>query len=136
MLLLTGGAAQAQAQALEVTEARLRLLPGDMPGAGYVRLHNPSDTGVTLTGAHSDAFQHTEMHMSREKDGMASMQAIPRLEIAAGESLDFAPKGYHLMFMKRVAPLGVGDEVEVELRFEDHPPLPVTFEVISPVSLP
>ncbi|WP_192035032.1 copper chaperone PCu(A)C [Halomonas sp. YLGW01] len=133
MLLLCGGTAHAEDLSLE--HPRLRLLPGDMPGAGYFLLHNRSEAPVTLIGARTDAFRHTELHMSMETDGMAHMHEVQSLEVAAGDSLALAPKGYHLMFMKRVDPLTVGDEVEVELLFEDRPPLPATFQVVSPIAM-
>ncbi|RAR62941.1 hypothetical protein BCL93_103174 [Onishia taeanensis] len=132
-LLLTGG--MAHAQELSLQDARLSLLPGDMPGAGYFSLQNDSAEDVTLVGAQTDAFKNTEIHMSMEKDGMASMQAVPAIDIAAGKSFEFAPKGYHLMFMNRVAPLEVGDDVEVVLLFADGQQLPATFEVVSPVTM-
>lgn len=128
-------ASVAQASDLEVTNARLSLLPGDMPGAGYFRLHNVGDEPVMLVSADSDAFDSVEMHRSMNEDGMASMHAVSQLEIAPGEALEFAPRGYHLMFMKRTRPLAVGDQVEVVLEFDGEEPLPVTFDVVSPASM-
>ncbi|MFD1207660.1 copper chaperone PCu(A)C [Modicisalibacter tunisiensis] len=125
----------AHAEGLTVTDARLSLMPGDTPGAGYFHLHNGGDAPVTLVGADSDAFARVEMHMSMNKDGMASMKPISELTIDPGETLDFAPKGYHLMFMKRQGPLGMGDKVDVTLDFADDTRLPVVFDVVSPASL-
>ncbi|MBZ9558919.1 MULTISPECIES: copper chaperone PCu(A)C [unclassified Modicisalibacter] len=125
----------AQADDLTVTQARLSLLPGDMPGAGYFELHNGGDVPVTLVGASSDAFKSVALHRSMSRDGMASMHAVPRIEIAPGETLEFAPKGYHLMFMKRSRSLSVGDKVEVTLEFAGEKALPVMFDVVSPVSM-
>ncbi|MGP8290019.1 copper chaperone PCu(A)C [Vreelandella zhanjiangensis] len=132
-LLLTAGVAQAQS--LDVTNARLSLLPGNTPGAGYFELHNTGDEGVTLVGAESPAFESVEMHISSEHNGMAHMHAFESLDIGPDERIEFAPKGQHLMFMRRVAPLNEGDEVEVVLTFSDEQRLPVTFNVVSPASL-
>ena len=132
-LMLTAGFAQANE--LQVTNARLSLLPGDMPGAGYFRLHNAGDKPVTLVGADSDAFESVEMHMSMSNDGIARMQPVSKLGIAPGETLEFAPGGYHLMFMKRAHSLAMGDEVAVVLDFAGEKRLPVTFEVVSPASM-
>ncbi|WP_458527329.1 copper chaperone PCu(A)C [Onishia taeanensis] len=134
-LWLSGGMAQAQSLGVSLHDARLSLLPGDMPGAGYFSLQNDSAETVTLVGAQSDAFTSTEMHMSREKDGMASMHAVQALDIPAGKRLAFAPKGYHLMFMNRLAPLSVGDDVQVVLRFADGQRLPATLTVVSPATM-
>ncbi|ALM52978.1 copper chaperone PCu(A)C [Halomonas huangheensis] len=135
LFALMMSAGTAHAQDLEVTDAQLRLLPGDLPAAGYFTLHNAGSDAVTLSGAESAAFAMTHMHLSTEEDGMASMKSVDQLEVATDETLEFAPGGYHLMFMKRQQPLEVGDEVEVTLQFEDQPPLPVTFEVVSPASM-
>lgn len=135
LLALWFAVSMAQADDLTVTNARLSLLPGDMPGAGYFDLHNNGDAPVTLVGASSAAFQSVALHRSMTRDGMASMHAIAKLEIAPGETFAFAPKGYHLMFMKRTRPLAVGDEVEAVLEFAGGKPLPVTFEVVSPASM-
>lgn len=120
---------------VEVSEARVRLMPGDVPSAGYFSLHNGSDETITLVGANSDAFGHVELHMSMEKDGMAHMHAVPKIEVAAGENFEFAPSGYHLMLMKRSAPLEVGGETVINLEFEDRGAVPVNFEVVSPSAM-
>lgn len=118
----------------EITDARLSLLPGDLPGAGYFTVTNTSDEPMVLVGAESDAFHMTEMHVSKNEEGVASMHAVDEVEVAPGEDFSFAPQGYHLMFMHRTASLAEGDEVEVLLHFEDQQPLPVTFTVVAPGS--
>lgn len=135
MLALLFSSTAVHAQDLEVADARLRLLPGDLPAAGYFTLHNAGDETVTLTGAESSAFAMAHMHLSSEKDGMSQMDSVDQLEVGADETLEFAPGGYHLMFMNRQQPLEVGDEVEVTLQFDGQAPQPVTFEVVTPASM-
>lgn len=120
---------------VKASDARLRLMPGDLPCAGYLVLHNGGVDLVKLVGAHSDAFKKVEMHMSMNKDGMAHMKAVPTIEIAAGEDFEFAPSGYHLMLMKRSAPLNVGDAVVITLELDGGGSLPVTFDVVSPAAM-
>lgn len=135
MLGLLLSSTAAHAQDIEVTDARLRLLPGNLPAAGYFTLHNAGDEAVTLTGAESPAFAMAHIHLSSEKDGMSQMDSVDQLEVGTDETLEFAPGGYHLMFMNRQQPLEVGDEVEVALQFDGQTPQPVTFEVVSPASM-
>ncbi|SEM25870.1 copper chaperone PCu(A)C [Halomonas caseinilytica] len=125
----------ASADGLDVTDARMRVLPGDMPAAGYFRLDNTSDKRVVLVGAKSDAFEKVELHRSMNKDGMASMESVSRLEVAPDEHIEFAPQGYHLMLMKPTGALSAGDEVEITLEFERHDPLTVDFEAVPPTSM-
>lgn len=123
------------AETLTTEEARIRLLPGDLPAAGYFTLRNTGDTDLILVGAQSPAFGNVEMHRSVDRDGVASMQPVEQLELAAGEQIAFAPQGYHLMLMQRARPLAVGEEVEITLLFEDARRLTVTFQTVSPASL-
>ncbi|SDO02255.1 copper chaperone PCu(A)C [Vreelandella arcis] len=133
VMLLTAG--YAYGQDVQVTDARVSLLPGEQPGAGYFQLYNAGDEAVVLVGAESDAFESVELHVSSNQDGMAHMQAVEQVEIAPGERFAFAPKGHHLMLIGREKALKVGDEVDVQLEFADDQRLSVTFDVVSPVSL-
>lgn len=113
----------------------MRLLPGDLPAAGYFTLRNTGDNDITLVGAQSPAFGNVEMHRSVNQDGVTSMQPVPQIELAAGEQVGFAPQGYHLMLMERTRSLAIGEEVEVILLFEDEQRLTVKFQVVSPTTL-
>ncbi len=117
------------APAVTVTNARIRLLPGDLPLAGYFDLANHGKRAVTLTAASSPEFKMVHMHRSIEQDGKSMMVPAGNLEIKPGDTLRFAPGGYHLMLMNRVKPLKVGNEVPITLRFADHKSLRVMFEV-------
>ncbi|MGV0191270.1 copper chaperone PCu(A)C [Pseudomonas aeruginosa] len=80
LLLLIFSTAVAAAD-LEVKGARLRLLPGDLPAGGYFSLSNVSKQSAALVGAERAAFEHVMMHRSTEKDGMAGMEPVLRLEV-------------------------------------------------------
>lgn len=133
-LVLLSGLAHADS-AVTVSDARLRLMPGDLPGAGYLTVHNGSDQAITLVGARCKAYKKVMMHMSMTKDGMSSMRPVPSVKIGPGEDFEFAPSGYHLMLMHRSAPLKVGDTVTVTLELEGQDNLPVVFNVVSPAAM-
>lgn len=132
-LLLTFASA-VEAADLQVKDARLRLLPGDLPAAGYFSLTNVGGSAVTLVDAESAAFEQVMMHQSSLKNGVASMDHVSQLDVTPGAVVAFAPGGYHLMLMKRQQPLNIGDEVTVTLVFSDGYRLPVTFKAVSPAS--
>jgi copper(I)-binding protein len=117
------------APAVTVTNARIRLLPGDLPLAGYFDLANQGKRPVTLTTASSPAFKMVHLHRSIEQDGESMMVPAGNLEIKPGATLRFAPGGYHLMLMDRTKPLKVGDRVPITLRFANHRALRVMFNV-------
>ena len=101
----------------DVSNARIRLLPGDLPLAGYFDLMNRGDQTLVLVGATSIAFKMVHMHRSMEHNGISTMAPVGRLEIKPGATVHFAPGGYHLMLMQAVSPLKVGETVPVALQF-------------------
>lgn len=134
-LLLLALSAGAMATELSVTNARLRLLPGDLPAAGYFSLSNQGKKPAVLVGAESPAFERAMVHKSTQENGIAGMKPVPRLELQPGETVEFAPGGYHLMLMQRKKPLAVGDKVRATLLFQDGRRLPMVFVAVAPASL-
>lgn len=62
------------------------------------------------------------------------MEQVLQLELEPSQTVNFAPGSYHLMLMKRLGSLAIGEEVSVTLLFADGARLPVTFQVMSPAS--
>jgi len=114
-----------------VMHAHIRLLPGNLPLAGYFDLVNRGEQTLILTGASSPAFRTVRMHHSIEENGISAMAPVRHLEIKPGATLRFSPDGYHLMLMRRAKPLRVGDQVPVTLRFTGDGSLRVMFEVMG-----
>ena len=114
------------------------------PGCGFYRaiyrrgvyfsLSNVSSQSVVLVGAESAAYERVMIHQSTEKDGMASMEQVLQLEFAPSQTVNFAPGSYHLMLMKPLGSLAIGEVVSLTLLFVDEFRLPVTFQVVSPAS--
>lgn len=109
--------------------AWIRLLPGDLPLAGYLVVRNPDDHRLVLTGAHSPAFGQIEMHQSSSESGVARMVRLQQLVIQPGGQLVFGPGGYHLMMFARTRLLQPGDQVPVTLEFDDGHSLELLFAV-------
>lgn len=128
ILALCAGAVMAAAS-VNVKHARIRLLPGDLPLAGYCDVSNTGSAKVTLTGASSPAFGGVMMHLSMHKNGEASMKMVDTIDIAPGKTLRFAPGGYHLMLMNRKHSLKVGDAVPITLHFSNGINLKKKFRV-------
>lgn len=131
LLLVVAIPAQAD---VTVENAKLRLLPGNLPAAGYFDLSNSDNQPVVLTGASSDAFAGVMLHRSMLNDGMASMQHLSQVEVPAGGKLSFSSGGYHLMLMQHQRTLALGDRVQVTLHFADGRSVPVTFTAVAPTA--
>ncbi|HYA38206.1 MAG TPA: copper chaperone PCu(A)C [Candidatus Methylomirabilis sp.] len=122
-------AATAAEPAISARNARIRLLPADLPLAGYFELVNQGKQPLTLVGASSPAFRTIHMHLSTAQNGKSTMLMIEGIEMNPGETLHFTPGGYHLMLMQRVKPLQVDDQVPITLKFSGNQSLEVMFKV-------
>ena len=122
----------ARAAGFHVDDAWLRLLPGNVPAAGYFFLRNDGAKAVELTGASSPAFGDVMLHQSVQRSGVASMQDVHAVQVPAGGAVNFAPGGYHLMLMEPVHALKPGQKVPVTLKFADGEAVTVQFDVRGP----
>jgi periplasmic copper chaperone A len=103
---------------------------GDV-AAGYVTLdnHGPDDR---LVAAESVDAERVEIHdMTFEKGVMKMQHAKDGLAVARGASLALKPRGPHLMFIRPRTKLAEGQSVNVTLRFEHAPPLPLSLPVLA-----
>lgn len=87
-------------------------------GAVYMTLTNQGTTPDLLLQITTQAAASAEVHESTEKDGVATMRPVARLEIPAGGSVDLKPGSYHVMLMGLKAPLKKGDMIMLQLKFE------------------
>ena len=129
LILLTAASLSASAASLEVTDARIRWLPGELPLAGYMTLYNRNASLVVLTGATSPWFDSIMMHESISEDGQARMDMRRQVDIPPGGTVEFEPRHYHLMMMSRQKEMHPGDSIPVTLHYEDGSSQTIKFEV-------
>lgn len=97
--------------------------------AGYLVLNNNGDTGSALVSASSPDFGDVMIHETVEKDGIARMVHLDRVEVPANGNVQFQPGGMHIMLMQPKRPLKAGDQVPLTLNFADGTEIAVEFEV-------
>lgn len=100
-----------------------------MSGAGYMIITNAGDTVDYLTAVDAD-FPRVMIHTTEEKDGIAKMKHVDRIEIAPGETVFLQPGGFHVMFMGlKGDPLEDGEKISATLTFEKAGTIHVVFNV-------
>ena len=67
--LVPGVTCANSAEHVKVNQAWLRILPGDLPAAGYAALQNTSKEPVALTGARSTFYADVMLHLSSSAGG-------------------------------------------------------------------
>jgi len=122
-------AAPAFAADVTISDAWFRALPAKLPAAGYFTLRNGGADTVTLTGASSPACAVLMLHKSDEMNGMVGMSDVESIPVAAGDTLTFAPGGYHLMCMNPTVAMKPGGKVPVTLQFAGGAKMTVDFTV-------
>jgi len=105
---------------LSVDEGYLRATPpGQMMSAAFMTLSNDSDKTITLTGGTSNDVASIEIHNHTMTDGVMSMQRIEGLKIEAGEKVELAPGGLHVMLIGLKKSLVDGEKFTFDIVFKD-----------------
>ncbi len=99
-------------------------------GAAYMTLVG-GDAGDRLLSVSvpSSVAAMAMMHETVMNNDVMSMQPVEGVDIPAGDSVAFAPGGYHVMLMNLAAPLVDGMEFDLVLTFEKAGDRSVTFVV-------
>lgn len=94
-------------------------LAGTVAGV-YLTIANTSATAYQLVGISSDLAAMTMLHETSVDDkGIARMRMVMTLDLPAGETVTFAPGGYHVMLTDISRDVYPGDTVALTLTFAD-----------------
>lgn len=128
-----GGASDAPGSApMQIRDAWVRWLPGNLPAGGYVTLINSSDRPISLISATSPDYALVSLHRSLTTGGISQMLAVNRITVEPQSSLEFGAGGYHLMLERPTRALQPGDHVSVTLQFVGSPAVTATLVVRKP----
>jgi len=131
-LLDRTAAAQSAPAMVQVKDAWVRWLPGDVPSGGYATLVNPGDRPVSLVAVSSADYRDVSLHRTSEVNGTSRMTPVDHIGVAPHSSLEFAAQGYHLMLSHPTRALKPGDSVTCVLKFADGAVLTVPFALRAP----
>ena len=105
--------------------------PSAKAHAAYMELHNHGDALKALIGVTAEGYAMAHLHVSEEKDGVATMSAVSQIDIAPEQSVALMPGGLHIMLMRPSAPVAEGDTVAITLEFADGSTQAVTARVMK-----
>jgi len=101
--------------------------------AAYLTITNSGSAADSLLSASSPSAASVELHeTSMDSSGMTGMHPVDKIEIPAGGSVTLEPGGKHLMVMGLTKDLAVGDQLEVDLVFQNAGTVKVQAEVKQP----
>lgn len=97
--------------------------------AGYLTVTNAGSAPDRLIAVEAKVG-NPMVHLSEEKDGVARMTHVEAVEIAPGQTVTFAPGGYHIMFTGLSGTSWTaGEKIPATLVFEKTGKVPVVFNV-------
>ena len=118
-LAATLAALPALAGELSVTNAWSRATPpGVTVGVAYFTLENDTGKPDRLLKISSPVAAKLQVHRTEVLDGIARMREVAVLHVDAGQVLEFAPNGMHVMLTGLKQPLVEGKTFEIEMLFE------------------
>jgi copper(I)-binding protein len=114
---------------ITVHDAWVRAVPGG-DTAAYMTITNSANQPDRLTAVTSPGIGTLElMRTQTDASGMSGMNMIEGIDIPAGGSVTLAAGGLHIMVMDLPGPLNQGDQVELDLTFENAGTIKVMAEV-------
>jgi copper(I)-binding protein len=109
----------AYAGELAITDGWSRTTPsGVTVGVAYFTLKNDTGRSDRLLKISSPVATKAQVHRTEILDGIARMREVTVLHVDAGQTLEFAPNGMHVMLMGLKQPLVEGKSFEIEMLFE------------------
>ena len=115
-----------------VTDAWVRgTVAGQKVTGAFMHLKSSSD--AALVAAASPVAKVVEIHEMKQEGNMMKMNAVDRVALPAGKTVELKPGGYHVMLMDLAQPLKEGDTVPLTLTVEDTAGKKQTIEVKAPV---
>ncbi|MGE0564089.1 MAG: copper chaperone PCu(A)C [Pseudolabrys sp.] len=103
---------------------------GAAVGGGYMKITNTGGAPDRLLGGSSEAAGKFEIHEMSMEGGVMKMRMLPKgLTIKPGETVEFKPGSYHVMFMGLKKPLVEGESFKGTLVFEKAGKIEVEYKV-------
>jgi hypothetical protein len=134
--LPVSGDPDAGAPELSLTDPLIRL-PAGANTAMYLEITNAGTVDDRLVSVSGPIGEDVQLHETTTDDeGRMGMQEVGGgIPLPAGETVALVPGGLHVMILG-VGDLAVGDEVDMELRFEVSEPVTVTATVTDDLPAP
>ncbi len=103
---------------MHVTGWARATVPGQTGSAAYLSIHNGQRTADRLLAVATPAAAKATIHTTSTAGGVVRMRAAGPLPVGAGQMVEMKPGGMHVMLTGLKAPLRVGQQLPLTLRFQ------------------
>jgi copper(I)-binding protein len=101
------------------------------PAAVYLTIRNIGKQADELTAASTSVAGRAEIHQSQKVGDVMKMSAMPTVPVGAGQTVTFAPGGYHIMLIDLKQPLKEGGQFPLTLTFKSGRTIDMTVPVMT-----
>lgn len=103
-------------------------------GAVFATLQNPQDQADMLLGVQTDVADSAELHQTYMDPQTSTMlmRKTSGIDIAAGQTLELEPSGFHIMLVGLRQPLVEGESFNITLTFREAGDVIVPVTVTAP----
>jgi copper(I)-binding protein len=128
---MMAAAQQFRADLIIIKQPWIRATPGGAKVAGaYMTIINTGSESDRLIGIVLPQAGSASVHEMKMDGNVMQMREIREgLEIKPGQTIEFSPSGYHVMFTELHEPLKQGDTVKGQLRFEKAGSVDIQYRV-------
>ncbi|MEP0072653.1 MAG: copper chaperone PCu(A)C [Marinomonas sp.] len=118
---------------LEISRTNLKAnIPGSDNTAAYMLVENLTKDDVRIVGAETDVAEFAELHSHRMDGDRMIMRHEKYIDVDAGESVRFAPNGYHIMLIGLKQRVKHGEQAKIVLKYDDGTSQAFQFDIIDP----
>lgn len=105
---------------VQIEQCWVRLLPSNLPAAGYFELKNNTGQELVLTGVESKDYGSAILHENVKKQGMLTMVALPEVRVPTNGKVSFSPITNHIMLENSNRVLKPGDFIGLTFYFQGN----------------
>lgn len=113
---------------IKINDPWVRPSSEGMATALYFTIENSCEEADTLYKVESDVSNRVEIHETYKSGDMMGMREVEMIVIEPNSSFELKPGSHHIMVMKLLKDIPIGDEVEFLLHFKRAGEINITAE--------
>ncbi len=113
---------------LKISDPWVRPNAEGMATALYFTIENKGEIADTLYKVESEISNIIEIHETYKKDEMMGMRKVEMIVVEPASSFELKPGSHHIMIMKILSDIKIGDELEFIIFFKNAGEIIITAE--------
>ena len=113
---------------IKINDPWVRPSSEGMATALYFTIENSGEEADTLYKVESDISKRVEIHETYQSGEMMGMREVEMIVIDPNSSFELKPGSHHIMVMKLIRDIPIGDEADFTLYFRNAGKISITAE--------